>query len=381
MSHLKEERALRLFAEHLARGPRRAGAALEELCQAHPDLASSLRRLEQERSDAKFDVPRVPGASAKLHGERSRTRYVLLGQVARGGMGVVLRVWDTVLERAVAMKVLDTKALPREAGEADAILQRFLAEARVAGQLQHPGIVPIHDLGADTRGQVYFTMPFCEGRTLEEVFELTRTRSDGWSLARALRVLLAACDVVAYAHSRGVVHRDLKPANLIVGPSDEVWVVDWGLAKALDAREPTREPESNGKEKEGAADAPPGQTLDGTIAGTPPYMAPEQADGRTPDISFRADVYALGAMLYRLLAGRSPYAPREGTDEPRKTLELIQRGPPTPLGKVAPEAPPALVAIGERAMAREPKERHASVEALARELRAFVETSSEDERS
>jgi serine/threonine-protein kinase len=116
------------------------------------------------------------------------------------------------------------------------------------------------------------------------------------------------------------------------------------------------------------------------VAGTPPYLAPEQADGRVADVSFRADVYALGAMLYRLLAGRGPYAPREGTDEPAKTLELIRRGPPTPLRTVAPEAPAPLVAIGERAMAREPKGRYASVEALARDLRAFVETLTEDER-
>jgi eukaryotic-like serine/threonine-protein kinase len=356
MSRLTEERAQRLFAEHVARRPRRAADALEALCREHPDLASSLRRLEQERSEARVEAPRVPGgAGAKLLGTaRSRTRYVLLGEVARGGMGLVLRVWDTLLERPVAMKVLDTKALPTD-------LERFLTEARVAGRLQHRGIVP-----------------FCEGRTLEEVFELTRTRADGWSLGRALRVLLEACDVVAHAHSRGVLHRDLKPANLIVGPSGEVWVIDWGLAKAIDAHEPAPEPEKNATER--VADPPPGQTLAGTVAGTPPYMAPEQADGRVADVSFRTDVYALGAMLYRLVAGRSPYAPREGTDEPAKTLELIRRGPPTPLGTVAPEAPAQLVAIVDRAMAREPKGRYPSVEALARDLRAFVETLAEDDR-
>ena len=369
MSRLTDERALRLFAGHLARRPRRAASALDALCKENPELASSLRRLEQERAEARIEAPRVRGAKL-VSASGSRDRYVLLGEVARGGMGVVLRVWDTLLERPVAMKVLDTKA-------ADGTLERFLTEARVAGQLQHRGIVPIHDLGADGQ-RVFFTMPFYEGRTLEEVFELTRTRSDGWSLGRALRVLLEVCDVLAYAHSRGVIHRDLKPGNLIVGPSGEVWVIDWGLAKAIDGREQAPEAEKDATEQ--VTDPPPGQTIDGTVAGTPPYLAPEQAEGRMADVSFRSDVYALGAMLYRLLAGRSPYAPREGTDEPAKTLELIRRGPPTPLGTLAPEAPGPLVAIVERAMSRQPKGRYPSVEALARDLRAFVETLAEEEK-
>jgi serine/threonine protein kinase len=113
--------------------------------------------------------------------------------------------------------------------------------------------------------------------------------------------------------------------------------------------------------------------MDGTVAGTPPYMAPEQADGRVDALSFRADVYAMGAMLYRLLAGRAPYAPRQGSDDPAKTIELIRRGPPTPLGRLAPDAPPALVAISEKAMARAPEDRHASLEEMAAELQAFLE--------
>jgi serine/threonine-protein kinase len=381
---MSKHRALRVFAEYLAQQSGHESAAIDELCQAHPDLEASLRQLARERSEATVEEPKVASASdAKLESGKLRNsklrrapkaanRYVLLGEVARGGMAVILHVWDTVLERSLAMKVLDTEGLPKDSSEAEEAKARFLAEARIAGQLQHPGVVPIHDLGVDERGRVYFTMPFFEGRNLDEIFDLTRARLEGWSLGRALFVLSKVCEVMAYAHSRGVIHRDLKPANLIAGAFGEIYVVDWGLAKVLGRLE--SEPET-GAELVEAADASIGQTLDGTVAGTPPYMAPEQAQGLTEEISFSADVYALGAMLYRLLAGRAPYAPRRGhMESPEKIVELIRRGPPTPLRRLAPKAPAELVAICEKAMARQPQDRYASVEDLARDLQAYLES-------
>ena len=315
-------------------------------------------------------MSRFPAVRRLRKTVKSRERYVQIGELGRGGEAVVLHVWDTVLERPLAMKVLDTKSLPRRSEEGNEALARFLTEARIAGHLQHPGVVPIHDLGVDARGRVYFTMPYFEGRDLDEVFELTRAGKQGWSLGRALLALSKVCEVMAYAHSRGVIHRDLKPANLITGTFGEVYVVDWGLAKILDPRDPKPDPAAEEADRqEGQA----GRRRNGTVAGTPPYMAPEQAEGRVEEIAFGADVYALGAMLYRLLAGRAPYAPRNGTDAPEKTVELIRRGPPTPLARNAPDAPPELVAITEKAMARKPEDRYASVEDLARDLLAFLE--------
>jgi serine/threonine-protein kinase len=269
------------------------------------------------------------------------------------------------------MKLLDAGRAkdPRAAAEARA---RFLTEARIAGQLDHPGVVPIHDLGVDEDGRVFFTMPFFEGRTLEEGFDLIRTGVEGWTLERALLVLAEVCDVVAHAHARDVIHRDLKPANVIVAEHGATYVVDWGLAKALDPRAPAPAVDAENAKEDDAQD---GRTLDGTVAGTPPYMAPEQAEGRVADVSFRADVYAIGAMLYRLLAGRAPYHPRHERAEPEspeRIVELIRRGAPTPVRLLVPDAPEELVAICERAMARLPVHRHASAEDVGRDLRAFL---------
>ena len=382
MSGLSHLQAQRVLARQLEVEPKLDSQGVDELCKAHPDLEASLRELARELSEASVEPPRVVGSYVKkLRSDAaSRNRYVLLGEVSRGDTAVILRVWDALMERPVAMKLLDTNALPKDRQEAEAAFARFLTEARIAGQLEHPGVVPVYDLGADERGRVYFTMPFFEGRNLDEVFELVRSRSDGWSLGRALLLLAKVCGIMAYAHSRGVIHRDLKPSNLIAGEFGEVYVVDWGLAKMLQPFGAENENEAQGRVE--ADGAQPGQTLDGTVAGTPPYMAPEQAEGRVAEVSYRADVYAMGAMLYRLLAGRAPYAPRRGTDEPSKTIELIRRGPPTPLARLAPDAPRTLVAISEKAMARDPKERYASLEDLARDLQSFLEGRlGEDDRS
>ena len=366
-----EERAVRAFAELLARRSRPDRQAIDDLCQENPDLEPTLRDLAKQRSEVDFHAPRVDaGPIAYLRGRlarrgevgaRTKTRYVMLGEVARGGMGVVLRVWDTVLERSLAMKLLDPKALPK-GKESDDAVARFLAEAQVAGRLEHPGIVPIHDLGVERRGRVYFTMPAIQGRTLEEAFDLARSRSEGWTSERAVQAVADVCDVVAYAHSRGVVHRDLKPTNVIVQPSGRVCVLDWGLAMIAGGtgEEPKASPEGRDAEPKGE------------VAGTPPYMAPEQAQGRVEDVSIRSDVYAIGAILYRLLAGRGPYAPRRGKDEPETTVELIRRGAPTPIRKIAPGAPEELVAISEKAMERRAEDRHAGADEIARELRAYL---------
>ncbi len=328
-------------------------------------------------------------------------RYEPRGRLGRGGMGVVERVFDRVLQREVA-----AKRLRRSSSSA---LRRFLDEARVVAGLDHPGLVPVLDAGLDARGRAWFTMPLVQGTSLAVVLALVRDQSGGWTRERALGVLLAVCETVAYAHARGIVHRDLKPANVMVGEFGEVHVLDWGLA--LLAREdegtseaPTAVPDTQADADANAsadADTDPHasaqadanasadadlnahadaatsarphahRTRHGALLGTPAYMPPEQAAGRRELVGPACDVYAIGALLYHLLAGRAPYAEIGPSND--AVARAVLAGPPVALALVAPRASAELVAIAEKAMAREPRERYADVRALAGDLRAFLE--------
>ncbi len=297
---------------------------------------------------------------ASSHGSRYEPR----GEVGRGGMGLVLRVWDQHLHRELAMKLL---AMPDPAHARDpAALRRFLGEARITGQLAHPGIVPVHDMGLDGDGSAYFTMALIEGRDFGAIIESVHGGDAEWSLPRALGVILRVCEAVAFAHSRGVIHRDLKPGNVMVGMFGETYVVDWGLARVSDAS-----PHAIGSEP-GDLDAR--RTLAGDVIGTPAYMAPEQARGEVDAIGASADVYAIGAMLYHLLTRAMPYAgtsPKGATS--REVLAAVREGPPVPIAAVRRNVAPELIAICERAMARRSQDRYPTVAALGDDLRAFLE--------
>jgi serine/threonine protein kinase/Tfp pilus assembly protein PilF len=323
------------------------------------------------------------------------SRYRLEGELARGGMGAILEVFDEDLRRKLAMKVVldadgaalsDTDRPPSPVSAAK--LARFLEEAQVTGQLDHPGIVPVHELGVDPHGQAYFTMRLVRGRDLGEIFRLVERDAEGWNLTRAINVLLKVCEAMAFAHSKGVVHRDLKPANIMVGQFGEVYVMDWGLARVRGASDRhdvrvRREPTSTAAKivrvatdrrdasSEHGSDAL--RTMDGDVLGTPSYMPPEQARGQLESIDERSDLYAVGAMLYRLLAGRAPYTDPGEEAAALTVLTRILEGPPKPVEACSPEASPELTAICEKAMARERGERYADVLALAEDLRAWLE--------
>lgn len=289
--------------------------------------------------------------------ERARERYRWLGDVGRGGMGVVTRVFDHDLGRELALKtVRDTNARS---------LQRFLREARIAAQLEHPGILPVHDVGVDAEGRVFFTMPLVRGRTLTEVLELAREGREGWSLTALVEVVVKVCDALAFAHARGVVHRDVKPANILVGRFGEAYVTDWGLARRAD--EPD-EPVTAGEDENAPLANAPLETARGAVLGTVNYMAPEQARGEMERISPRSDIYSLGAILFHALSGHMPH---EGVDE-RLALERARRGQQRSLAELAPDAPDELVSICEKAMASEPVDRYRDCTAMAEDLRAFV---------
>jgi len=236
------------------------------------------------------------------------TRYRLLERVARGGMGVVYAAEDEKLERRVALKVLD---VPGTDGD---LANRLIREARVLARLEHPGIVPVHDVGTLADGRVFYTMKFVEGQRLDKFIEGVESVQD------RLRIFLRICEAVAFAHARGVLHRDLKPANIMVGSFGEVLVMDWGLAKILHSdagvADTAADPEATILEK------PPRKESDstkssvitghGTVMGTPGYMSPEQARGEVEVLDARSDIFSLGALLRFILAQKTSadFAPR-----------------------------------------------------------------------
>ncbi|MCZ6787242.1 MAG: serine/threonine-protein kinase, partial [Planctomycetota bacterium] len=275
-----------------------------------PSSATSRGRISQRLEQLAARVPKT-------------SRYTLQGEVARGGMGVILKVWDEDLRRTLAMKSVLGKVKGKP-GEATPLvdldnLGRFLEEAQITGQLDHPGIVPVHELGVDGEGRVYFTMRLVRGLTLDKVFKLAREEKEGWTRPRALDILMRICEAMAYAHSKGVIHRDIKPSNIMVGKFGETYVMDWGLAKVI-GRKDTHNLQLKDEAAllrtlirtdrvEDAALTPesPLMTMDGTIVGTPAFMSPEQAGGDIEILDERTDVFALGGILCEILTGKPPY--------------------------------------------------------------------------
>ncbi len=288
-----------------------------------------------------------------------RARYTLLGEVAQGGMGKILRAWDEGLSREVAMKVVPrepgTGSSDEERTDHERRLERFIDEARITAQLDHPGIVPVYEIGL-TEGDatavrgVFFTMPLVRGRDLKSVFTLVHGGLEGWTLPRAVDVMHTVCLTVAFAHQKGVVHRDLKPENIMVGPFGEAYVMDWGLALLI------------------------GRAERGGIVGTPAYMAPEQAAGRTSEVGPRSDVYSLGAILYELFARRMPHElSLETRADEHGSFESVLAAPPRPLDELRADVAPELAAICAKAMARDPALRYASALEMADDLAAWLE--------
>jgi serine/threonine protein kinase/formylglycine-generating enzyme required for sulfatase activity len=401
-----------LLVRFLERYPfvRGEGFDLRAFEGAHPELGERLRAFLADlegslAGEARRPVSRVqplPGSTAARRAsapdsdlsrallarliERGpgQPRYELRDELARGGQGRVVRVWDEELGRLLAMKVTHDSHTAAEAKpHAARTLGRFLEEARLTGQLDHPGIVPVHELGIDGEGRIFFTMKLVKGRDLKEVFALVHGRREGWTETRALSVFLRVCEGMAYAHSKGVIHRDLKPANVMVGRFGEVFVMDWGLARVLDQpdtrdlrlAEPLLTTQVHSLRHGPASSELDASlvTMDGDVVGTPAYMSPEQARGELERMGPHSDVYSAGAMLYHLLAGHPPYLPPGTRLNNYAIWSRVQEGPPAPLHTLAPQAPAELLAIAEKAMARDPAARYRDMSELGEDLRAFLE--------
>jgi serine/threonine protein kinase len=299
-------------------------------------------------SDKALDRLRDLGDAPDLAG----TRYTLLERVARGGMGVIYAARDEKLERRVALKVLDVEDLRGE------LARRLIREAQVLAQLEHPGIVPVHDVGTLQDGRVFYTMKFVEGQRLDKHLESVESVPD------RLRLFLRICDAVAFAHARGVLHRDLKPANIMVGSFGEVLVLDWGLAKILtdaarsattgDLEETIMEPPRTAPGEASETTQFAATTAHGTVMGTPGYMSPEQARGDNARLDERSDIFSLGALL-RFLLRQGPSVGQSQTNVPERALDK------------------SLEAICATATAAEPQNRYAKVTELAADASRYLD--------
>jgi eukaryotic-like serine/threonine-protein kinase len=293
------------------------------------------------------DVPATPvtlpdddaatelGAEVAQRGHRGNDRYVLERQIGEGGMGRVFAARDLRLSRPVAVKMLRV----RDA----ALVTRFEREVQLAARLQHPGIVPVYDAGSWPSGEPFLVMKLVLGRSLERAVRDADTVADRLAL---LPNVIAVAEAVAFAHDQGIVHRDLKPINVLVGAFGETIVLDWGLAKDLRAGSDVDALPRDGVARGSA----PGETAAGAVLGTPSYMAPEQAAGKSVDA--RADVYALGAILHHVLSGSAPQA--------------------TPLSLLEPRLPGDLRAIVGKALAKEAHDRYPTAFELAEDLKRFA---------
>lgn len=344
----------------------------------------------------KRPAPSIPPTGGEESGQPPwGGRLRIEEEVGRGAMGHVLRAYDKKLRRELALKVAQA---PRDQMSRD-LLARFVEEAQITAQLEHPNVVPVHDLGVSPDGHAYFSMKLVRGRSLESVLE-KRKEGDPETLAqfglrRLLDVFLQVCQAIAYAHARGVIHRDLKPANIMVGDFGEVLVMDWGLAKLTSkGAHPAHGENVSTSAEEGTtgdidsgrrSDAPPPptpaapgvtsvragkkawETQVGMVLGTPAYMSPEQAKGVTVDE--RTDIYSLGVILYEILCGQVPF----DDDEPHVTLQRVLIETPRRPSSINPATPLALEALALRLLEKDPEKRTIGIPEIIAHVHNYIE--------
>jgi serine/threonine-protein kinase len=315
-------------------------------------------------------------ATTSAYTPQGRGRYQLTRLHATGGIGQVWLARDSDLGREVALKELRPERQDHPAAQT-----RFLAEACITGQLEHPGIVPVHELVRPADGPPFYTMRMVRGRTLSEAVRDYHEKQRGGragprelrrmlgvlELRRLLGAFVAVCNAVAYAHSRGVLHRDLKPANVALGDYGEVVVLDWGLARLVSDTSPPATEDATSLLPVSLEGDSHQATVQGQVLGTPPYMAPEQAEGRLDLLSPATDVYGLGAVLYEILTGGPPF-----TGPSDEVVRRVAREEPPRPRQCVPATPAALEAVCLKALAKKPAERYPSATELAREVERWL---------
>jgi serine/threonine-protein kinase len=306
-----------------------------------------------EVSVAPMSIP--VGRPERAHG----SRYVHKERLGAGGVGEVVAALDRETRRVVALKMLKQGAAAEPV-----IVYRFVEEARITAQLEHPNIVPVYDLGAMPNGEPYYTMRVVKKRSLRDVLENQVTRKT-WSMVRLLGAFLQVCRALAYAHSNGVIHRDIKPENILLGDFGEVYLADWGLAKV----EPTSALQLHGE----GSSPPPAHTEAGGTAG---YMAPEVLRGEWDTVDHRVDLFAMGVVLYEMLTGHGPFEARSTAEMMIATVEKDPRLP----RDFAPGCPLLLEDLCLAMLEKEPQKRPASMDDVAMAIEVYLEGAKEKER-
>ncbi len=362
-----EARRLDAALRHAFGGARPAGGAIELFRSAERRRSQAVSGDVVSSNGMADDAAAADGAGGNADPWGLPGTYLVQHEIAHGGMGTVLLARDLTLGRDVAVKVLHSCPLERPS-----LVRRFLEEAQIGAQLQHPGIAPVHEIGITARARPFIAMKLVQGSTFAERLAADRATPQG--RAALLRVFGQVCDTVAYAHARGVVHRDLKPSNVMVGAFGEVLVMDWGIAKARGG--PDAENDSTD-----SATAEPFEPVDtmrggepghasvaGSILGTYAYMAPEQARGQIERVDARADVFGLGAMLCEILTGRPAHRSKRGEDLHAAAV----RGDVTEAlaALSAADVPQELAHLARRCLATAPDDRPPDARAVAQCIRA-----------
>ena len=333
----------------MAENPKNLEENYNETIEGFADLFDEVETDETEESELNLSTS-------------PRDKYTVVGNIDEGGMKKILQIEDSDTTRTLAMAVI------KDDKKGERAVQRFVYEARITALLQHPNIVPVHDIGTNSDGEPYFTMKLISGVNLMTILlkldDEDKAYMQAYSLPELLTIFLKTCDALAYAHSKDVIHLDMKPDNIQVSDFGEVLVVDWGLAKIL--HNPFDDKEDDFDDVIDSVEL----TLNGFIKGTPGYMAPEQALGRNQEKTKLTDIYSLGAILYSILTLKKPFN--------EKDLEIICertiKGDILPPRERAPERniPPALEAVCLKAMAIDPAKRYQSVEHLIAEINAYT---------
>jgi len=344
-------------------------------------LSSVRRRLRDAGAGESLGDWSVPSQDPEATGYRVPAvfadRFERLGEVNRGGIGRIDAALDPVIGRRVAIKTLRAEVTSDEP-----VTTKFADEAQITGQLEHPNIVPIYDLGEDEAGP-FIVMKLVRGRTLAElVNDVHETPGRPEQLHAFVQTLLKLCDALSFAHSRGVIHCDVKPANVMVGDYGQVYMMDWGVSLLLSSRddaqrEPPAEPRArrftkkllDAVERDSLVRVTPGpDTESSQVRGTPAYMAPEQLHRRTDKIDERTDVFGLGAVLYEILTGEPPnnWGQLRG---PGLNAEPVRIPASSPLWA---QLPPGLCRIASKALSPDREDRHPSIDALRAELEQFL---------
>ncbi len=361
---------------------------LEDICNGTIDIAAKLRPLDDTPSQttkmslssgSEFQTPTNSSSSSERASIENiafqhTDRYILTGVLGRGGMGTVFSGFDTELQREIAIKVLQTCHHSRETaikGEsASALAVRFYREAQISGQLQHPGIIPIHELGRLKDGRLFIAMKLIAGKTLDQL--ILEERETPEQVSRLLEVFSQVCRTMAYAHSKGIIHRDLKPMNIMVGKFGEVQVVDWGIAKkmsSLDFESNFSNSEQTVSTSASEITQLPGVTVAGAVMGTPAYMPPEQALGKATDRC--SDVFSLGGILCAILTGKPPFNDSSNTGALAKAADNDLASAFRKLDSC--EAAPALFELAKDCLARNPLDRPKDAEEVYQRLCKFFD--------